>query len=191
MSPQKKTLLENLANCCSSCSNCVMHETRNSVVLGNGNINAEIAIVGEAPGREEDLCGKPFQGDAGKRLENELLTLAELSRSEVYITNTCKCRPINPHGGNRPPTPCERAACKPFLLKELEIIGPKLVVLLGATPLKTFFGNNACIRDYHGRIWRFGSLLLYPTYHPSRCARQWNKELLSDFESLNTLLKDL
>ena len=123
-----------------------MRETRNCVVFGRGNADADIAFVAEAPGRDEDLYGEPFKGDTGKFFENELLSLAGLSRNEVYITNACKCRPIDAKGDNRRPCAQEYAACKPILLKELEIVDPKLVVLLGAIPLKSLLGHERRVR---------------------------------------------
>jgi uracil-DNA glycosylase len=139
--------------------------TATQLVRGHGNINADIVLIGEAPGRSEDQTGKPFQGAAGKFL-NELLASISLQREDIYITNIVKYRPPN----NRDPQPDEKAAFWPYLRQELDIIQPKLVVTLGRHPLSAFV-PGARISEVHGQImqpttgqYTFSVLSLY---HPA------------------------
>ncbi len=134
----KKTQLDKLNELCKNCASCELHKTRNNIVFSDGNPEtAKIVLIGEAPGKDEDEQGKPFVGIAGKRL-NEYLEAAGISRKDdLYIINTVKCRPPN----NRVPTNEEKEACKNFLVSQIKIIDPKLILLCGATALKSFIPN--------------------------------------------------
>lgn len=135
----KKKLLEDLRkNCGECCKACELHETRHNVVFSDGNPEtAKIVLVGEAPGENEDLQGIPFVGRAGKLL-NEFLAKARLSREkDLYIINTVKCRPPK----NRVPTDAEKETCRPVLLSQIKIIDPEIILLCGATALKSFTPN--------------------------------------------------
>jgi uracil-DNA glycosylase family 4 len=140
-------------------------ETATNLVMGDGNLNAEIVFIGEAPGKNEDLQGLPFVGAAGKFL-NEMLAAAGMDRSDVYITNIVKYRPPN----NRDPLPDEKKAFWPYLLKQLQIIKPKVVITLGRHSMEYFLPDMK-ISLVHGqpkRI-RFGDdkLIIIPLYHPA------------------------
>ena len=111
-----------------TCKKCGLCDTRNNAVPGKGNQNADVIFIGEAPGKSEDLCGEPFIGTAGKRLDDALKN-AGLTRNNVYITNIVKCRPPN----NRVPNDAEKSMCSNYLEDELKIINPKIICLLGNT----------------------------------------------------------
>lgn len=142
------------------------------LVFGSGNINAEILLIGEAPGKDEVLQGKPFVGKAGKNLE-EFLNILNLKREDIYITNTVKIRPtkLSPKTGrevNRAPESQEIELFRPFLMKEIEIIKPKVIVTLGNVPLKTVLDDkSAQIGDLHGKAVVKDALTLFPLYHPA------------------------
>jgi DNA polymerase len=142
------------------------------VVFGEGNVNAEIVLVGEAPGEKEEETGKPFVGTAGKNLD-EFLNIVELKREDIYITNAVKIRPtkVNPETGrksNRPPNKKEVEISSDTLYKQLDIIKPKVVVTLGNVPLKVLLkDDNAKIGDYHGKAVVLREYILFPLYHPA------------------------
>jgi DNA polymerase len=142
------------------------------VVFGEGNVNAEIVLVGEAPGEKEEETGKPFVGTAGKNLD-EFLNIVELKREDIYITNAVKIRPtkVNPETGrksNRPPNKKEVEISAETLYKQLDIIKPKVVVTLGNVPLKVLLkDDNAKIGDYHGKAVVLKEYILFPLYHPA------------------------
>ncbi|MGI6161113.1 MAG: uracil-DNA glycosylase [Christensenellales bacterium] len=140
-----------------------------AVVFGQGRLDANIVLIGEAPGAEEAKMGLPFVGKAGKNLDVFLETL-ELSRDDIYITNVVKIRPCkkNENTGrlsNRPPSKDEKAAFMPYLIKELEVIAPKLVVTLGNTALRVF--HNITIGEAHGAAIEAGRFTVFPLYHPA------------------------
>jgi len=146
------------------------------LVYGDGSVEANIVLVGEAPGRYEIEKGKPFVGQAGKNLD-EFMDILQLKREDIYITNVVKFRPyrINDKTGrisNRPPTKEEISLCRPFLRRELGIIEPKLLVSLGNVPLKCLTGDEAAtIGEYHGKPitinFTGSNMILFPLYHPA------------------------
>ena len=138
-----------------------MWKTRTKLVFGAGSPDAELMLIGEAPGYNEDKEGLPFVGQAGKLL-NRILAAINLSRKEVYIANVLKCHPP----GNRDPKPEEREACKPFLLKQIEIIKPKIILALGAHAARTLLETEAPISALRGRVWYFAGIPLIATFHP-------------------------
>lgn len=141
-----------------------------TIVHGEGDMGTSLMLVGEAPGEQEEKLRRPFVGKAGKNLD-EFLTLAGLGRSALYITNTVKFRPtkISAAGRtvNRPPTSGEIAFFRPFLLREIELVRPRVVVTLGNVPLRALHGQGGTIGDLHGRFIDQGGYLLYPMYHPA------------------------
>lgn len=148
------------------CTKCELHKEASRVVLGEGDSDADIMIVGEAPGYEEDKRGRPFVGKAGKILD-EVLDEADLERDEVYITNVCKCRPPD----NREPERTEVKACLPFLQKEIELVSPKVIVALGNSALKVLTGRagitkarGICVRS---PLLEGSSVEILPTFHPA------------------------
>lgn len=164
------SLLEEIAKEIRSCRRCPLHLSRVNAVPGEGDPCARVMLVGEAPGYNEDLQGRPFVGAAGNLL-NELLALAGLSRYEVFITNVVKCRPPE----NRDPSEEEKEACKPFLIRQLTVIKPEIVVCLGRHSASVFFGlaglKFASIMAVRGSLRRLRvaglALDCLPTLHPA------------------------
>ncbi len=144
------------------CERCRLHEGRNHLVFGEGNPHALLVFVGEAPGRNEDLQGKPFIGRAGELL-TRIIEAIDLTREEVYITNILKCRPPN----NRNPKPDEIKICLPFLLKQLEAIRPRVICALGTFAAQTLLGTENKISALRGRFHDYQGAKLMPTYHPA------------------------
>ena len=152
---------------CTKCEHLV--QSRTQVVFGVGNPDAEVMFVGEAPGADEDLVGEPFVGKAGQLLTKMIETMG-FRRADVYIANILKCRPNTPPGepGNRKPTPAEMNVCKPYLLQQIEIIQPKVIVALGATAVEGLIGmEKAGITKMRGMWKEFHGIPLMPTFHPS------------------------
>ena len=174
------------------CKRCSLHLTRNQPVLGDGNPCSKIMLVGEAPGRNEDLQGLPFVGKAGKLLD-EMLEMVGLNREKVYITNVVKCRPPE----NRDPLEEEISACKPFLYRQLSLIEPKLIVTLGRFSLWTFLSRGVRITQVRGRAFHkvIGNLevLVFPTFHPAYVLRNPHQlEIYKrDFQSIRRLAESL
>lgn len=168
-----------------------LRETATNLVMGDGNLNAEIVFIGEAPGKNEDEQGLPFVGAAGKFL-NEMLAQAGLERSDVYITNIVKYRPPN----NRDPLPEEKKEFWPYLLKQLQIIKPKVVVTLGRHSME-YFLPDCKISQTHGRAKRiqFGDdkLVVVPLYHPAAALYNggMRQTLIDDFLLVPEIIKKL
>ena len=150
-----------------ACTACGLHKSRTQTVFGVGDENADWLLVGEAPGAEEDRLGDPFVGQAG-RLLDAMLGAIDLSREKnVYICNVLKCRPP----GNRNPEPDEVAKCTPFLLRQIELIGPKLVVAMGRFAAQTLLNTDASIASLRGRVHQYAGRPLIVTYHPAYLLR--------------------
>ena len=163
---EQLTELEVLSRQVAGCTRCRLHEGRTQVVFGNGNPEADLMFVGEAPGFHEDKQGLPFVGQAGKLLD-KLLAGIGLTRADVFVCNVLKCRPP----GNRDPVPDEKEACEPYLFRQVELIRPKVVATLGNHATKQLSGKETGITRVHGQEQRLkvGSLdvVLYPLYHPA------------------------
>lgn len=144
------------------CQRCSLGKGRTNLVFGVGNPRARLVFVGEAPGRDEDLQGEPFVGEAG-RLLTRLITRMGLSREDVYICNVLKCRPP----GNRNPEPPEIEQCSPFLLRQIRSIGPAVIVALGTFAAQTLLGSKAPISKLRGHFHDYHGIPLMPTFHPS------------------------
>lgn len=140
------------------------------LVHGEGEIGARVMLVGEAPGEQETLMGRPFVGKAGKNLD-EFLELAGLERSQLYVTNAVKFRPTKRSAAgrtvNRPPTREEVSLFLPWLRREIELVAPEVIVTLGNVPLRALTGPKAVIGDVHGAFQNADGLRLYPMYHPA------------------------
>jgi uracil-DNA glycosylase len=173
------------------CTRCPLWEGRTQVVFGNGNADADLMFVGEAPGFHEDQQGLPFVGRAGKLLD-ELLEGIGLSRSEVWVCNVLKCRPP----GNRDPQPDEIESCRPYLYRQAELIEPKVVCTLGNFATKLLTRSSRGIRSVRGRaqIHELGGrkVRVYPLYHPAAALRTpaVKAELKEDFARLPELLAE-
>jgi DNA polymerase len=157
----KKFALDDIAKNVQACQLCPLFEQATRGVPGEGNPNADIFFIGEGPGKKEDELGRPFVGAAGKLLE-QLLHHIGLTRNDVFIANVVKHRPP----GNRDPLPEEAAACWPYLQKQVEIIQPKILVLLGRHSLARFLPGQV-ISQVHGKPLRKENLIYYPMYHPA------------------------
>jgi len=170
---EKREELERLQEIVFQCKNCRLWEGKRNYVFGEGNPDAEIIFVGEAPGSEEDLQGRPFVGEAGQLL-NRIISAMGFKREDVYIGNIIKCRPPQ----NRTPLRDEIEACKDYIFQQIEIIKPKIIVSLGSTPLNTLYGRNVPIGKFRGKWFEWKGIPVMPTFHPAYLVRNpQNKEL--------------
>jgi uracil-DNA glycosylase len=195
----KSEKLSQLNTLMSLCNNCSLRKGCSQVVPGDGNPEAEIMFIGEAPGKKEDEMGKPFVGAAGKFLD-EMLATINLKRENVYIANVCKCRPPE----NRDPLPEEVATCWPWLEKQIEIINPKLIITLGRHSLGRFFPLMK-ISEVHGKAFRrefpnlgnkglpAGRRVFYALYHPAAALYNGSmrETLLKDFKRIPKVLEKI
>ncbi len=164
--------LEQLATHCTVCQRCELGKTRLNAVVGRGAAQAPIMIVGEGPGQNEDEQGLPFVGRSGQLLERILASVDFSTDREVYICNVVRCRPP----GNRVPTPEEIAACKPYLLEQIRLVDPLVILLTGATALKAVTGSKASITKVRGEWLEWEGRLCMPIFHPAYLLRNSSKE---------------
>jgi len=158
--------LERLTREVEQCQRCPLYRTRTHAVVGDGTPDARLVFVGEAPGRDEDLQGKPFVGAAGQLL-TKMIEAMGLRRDDVYICNVLKDRPP----GNRTPLPEEVEACLPFLHEQLEIVQPKVICVLGAVAAKALLGPHVAITKIRGHVCDYAGTPLVPTFHPAYLLR--------------------
>jgi uracil-DNA glycosylase family 4 len=161
------TSWEQLADAVAHCTACKLHQTRTQGVLGVGDRNADWLIIGEAPGADEDAQGEPFVGQAGKLLDAMLAAIDLQRGNNVYIANLLKSRPP----GNRNPEPDEIAACRPYLLAQIELIQPKLILALGRFAAQSLLATDETIGRLRGRVHQFQNVPLVVTYHPAYLLR--------------------
>jgi len=170
-----------------NCKKCKLSETRTNSVPGKGNFKADVILIGEAPGRNEDKNGEPFVGAAGKRLE-EALKKTGIERKDVYITNVVKCRPPS----NRVPIDEERKACQDYIENEIKIIQPKIICILGNTAFNSMLGGGE-ITKFRGKTVRKNNQIYFLTIHPA--ATIYNQKLIQvldeDIERLFSLVNNL
>jgi uracil-DNA glycosylase len=168
------------------CTKCPLYLSRTNAVPGEGPPNPDVMIIGEGPGRNEDLQGRPFVGAAGKRLD-ALIGEAGLTREGVFITNVVKCRPPE----NRRPTSSEADACRPYLDRQLALLRPKVIVLLGDSALKGFLPRET-LSKAHGKLFERKHLNVFPTYHPAAMIynRGLERTISDDFKALRKILED-
>ncbi len=161
------------------CRRCKLHMARKKIVFGVGNESADIVLVGEGPGRDEDIQGEPFVGRAGGLL-TKILAAIDLKREQVYITNVVKCRPP----GNRDPQLDEISSCEPFLDKQLKVISPAFIVTLGSFAARTLLKTEEKISSLRGRFYDYSGIRLLPTYHPAFILRNPNmkRPVWEDFQ---------
>ncbi len=167
-----------------TCTACSLGLQRTNFVFGSGNPRAEIVVIGEAPGAEEDARGEPFVGAAGQLL-TRMLQAIQLRREDVYICNVLKCRPPN----NRRPTPQEISTCRPYLWKQLELIQPAFLLVLGATAATALLEKEYKIAELRGRPIPFHGMVMVVTYHPAALLRnpQWKSLAWQDLQLLRRL----
>lgn len=171
-----------------ACTACGLHATRTQAVPGTGPCPADVMIVGEAPGFNEDVQGKPFVGAAGKLLD-KLLERIGLSRESVYITNVLKCRPPQ----NRDPMPNEAEACLPFLRQQYRLVQPRAVIVLGRHALERMLPGQGPISRVHGQIVMRGGVAFMPVYHPAAALHNGSlvRDLEADFDHVREYLDQL
>jgi DNA polymerase len=167
--------LERIASEVIGCPLCKLSRTRKNAVPGEGQVLAKIMFIGEAPGKNEDLKGKPFVGSAGRILD-QAMQKAGIKRSEVFITNVVKCRPP----GNRVPEEDERIACRPYLQRQISLISPKIICILGSTAYSSILGGKS-ITASRGKILKKEGYRYFLTVHPA--AAIYNRDLRNIFES--------
>jgi DNA polymerase len=168
----------------SQCENCGLSKSRNRTVPGEGNYDAQVMMIGEAPGSNEDKTGRPFAGRAGNLL-NELLDSVSIKRSQIYITNTLKCRPPS----NRDPQQTEINSCEPYLALQISLINPSIIITLGRFSFSKFF-PNITLSKARGIVREWNGIKILPMYHPA--AALYNPslkpKLLQDFQQIPSLI---
>jgi DNA polymerase len=162
-----------------TCLKCGLGHTRKNFVFGVGNPTADVVVIGEAPGADEDAQGEPFVGRAGQLL-NKILEAVHFKREEVFICNILKCRPPE----NRRPTPEETELCEPYLWRQLEIIKPKMILVLGLTAAQTLLKTNLSLGQMRGKFMDYRGIKLMVTYHPAALLRNpnWKKPTWEDVQ---------
>jgi DNA polymerase len=167
------------------CTRCRLHKGRTNLVFGVGNVNADLMFVGEGPGADEDAKGEPFVGRAGQLLNN-MISAMGIKREDVYIANVVKCRPPS----NRTPEKDECDTCSPFLMRQIDIIQPKVIVALGAVAAKNLLAVNDSMANLRGRWYDFRDSKLLVTYHPAYLLRdpRQKKEAWKDLQMVMKFL---
>lgn len=184
--------LEEVARVASSCTLCRLSSGRTQVVFGDGSPNADVMFVGEGPGFHEDRQGIPFVGAAGQLL-NQLLSEIGLDRRDVYITNVVLCRPP----GNRDPMPDEIESCRPYLMEQLELVNPRVVVTLGNFATRVILDRPVSISRVRGQRQNWQGRVVIPTYHPAAVLRgggdasQTMRAVREDFATIRTAMAEV
>lgn len=169
----KKLALEKIKNECENCYKCELGKTRKNIVFSDGSQNAKILLIGEAPGADEDATGLPFVGRAGKYLTSLIQQVGLSRENDFYICNTVKCRPPE----NRVPTDDEKQSCENYLLEQIKIVQPKVIVLCGATSAKSFLGKKIKISEIRGKWFKlFNDIDATVILHPSFLLRKHSEE---------------
>lgn len=184
---ENSTSLKELNNLICECQKCPLGKTRNKFVFGKGNPNADVMVIGEGPGADEDAQGEPFVGRAGKLLTDILIAI-NFSREEVYIGNIVKCRPPN----NRTPLPEEMSKCLPYLKKQIELIQPKFILCLGLTAALGLLKKKDSLTNLRGNIFEFENAKVMVTYHPAALLRNpnWKRGCWEDVQKFRKLYDD-
>jgi DNA polymerase len=177
--------LEQIAKAVKDCKRCSLYATATNPVPGEGNPNAELVCVGEAPGAKEDETGRPFIGQAGQLL-TRILAAIELTREEVFICNVLKHRPP----GNRNPLPEEVVACSPYLIRQLELIKPKVIVAFGTFAAQTLLNTKSSLGQLRGLVHQYHGIPLIVTYHPAALLRNpaWKRPTWEDVKLARRVL---
>lgn len=171
-----------------NCTNCSLHKNRNKFVFGSGNENADVMVIGEGPGADEDVQGLPFVGRAGKLL-TDILKAIKFEREEVYIANIVKCRPP----GNRTPLPDEMDTCIPYLKKQIELIKPKLILCLGLTAAKGLLKKKESLTNMRGKVYEYEGISVMVTFHPAALLRNpnWKRDCWEDVQKFRKLYDEM
>jgi uracil-DNA glycosylase family 4 len=180
--------LEKVSNEVLACTKCRLCQSRKFAVPGEGSKSAKVLFVGEAPGEQEDLQGRPFVGAAG-RLLTELIRSVNLRREDVYITNTVKCRPPS----NRPPRKDESAACRPYLDRQISLIHPRVICPMGNSAIRSFLDSDESVTALHGIPFEIQSITYFPMYHPAAALYTFSLRSVmeEDFRKLRSLLDSI
>jgi len=185
---EKSESLEQLNNLICNCTKCVLHKERNKFVFGSGNPNADVMVIGEGPGADEDKQGLPFVGRAGKLL-TDILKAIKFERDEVFIGNIVKCRPPD----NRTPLPDEMDTCIPYLKKQIELIKPKLILCLGLTAAKGLLRKKDSLTNLRGQVFEYEGIKTMVTFHPAALLRNpnWKKDCWVDVQKFRKLYDEV
>lgn len=185
---EKASSLDQLEKLISDCTKCRLHQGRNKFVFGTGNPNADVLVIGEGPGAEEDKQGLPFVGRAGQLL-TDMLKAIKFSREEVYIGNVVKCRPPE----NRTPMQDEMDTCMPYLKKQCELIKPKLILCLGLTAAKGLLKKRESLGELRKSIFEYEGAKVIVTYHPAALLRNphWKKDCWEDLKKFRRMYDTL
>jgi DNA polymerase len=186
-SVRREETLEDVRSDLGECTRCRLHEKRTQIVFGVGNPRARLMFIGEGPGHEEDRQGVPFVGAAGQLL-TKIIHAINLTREDVYIANVVKCRPPN----NREPEPDEVEACRPFLDRQIDAVGPKVICALGRVSALNLLRSDEGISRLRGRVFPYRGAKLVPTYHPAFLLRNPAKkrECWDDMKLVRRLLDE-
>ena len=179
--------LNSFNNQINQCQKCSLGGIRNNFVFGVGDPNASLLLVGEAPGEQEDIKGEPFVGRAGKLLDKILLAINRSREKDVYICNVLKCRPPE----NRNPLPNEVKECEPYLIHQINLIKPKLIVALGRVAGMTLLNVDNSLKSMRGIIHDYNGTPLIVTYHPAALLRNsnWKPEAWKDFKWIQSIIE--
>jgi DNA polymerase len=182
VSPSNVQTLNEIRGELGDCRRCKLHRTRRTIVFGEGNEKAKLMFIGEGPGYDEDVQGRPFVGKAGQLL-TKIIQSIHLQREEVYITNIIKCRPPQ----NRNPEPDEIQSCHPFLQKQIQSIQPKMICALGTFAAQTLLSTGAKITSLRGRVFELSGIKVLPTYHPAFLLRnpERKREVWEDMKQIS------
>jgi len=179
--------LEDVRKELGDCKRCKLHRGRKTIVFGEGNEKATLMLIGEGPGYDEDVQGRPFVGRAGQLL-TKILQSINLPREEVYIANIIKCRPPQ----NRNPEPDEIQSCSPFLMKQIRVIQPKIICALGTFSAQTLLKTDVKISALRGKFYDLEEIKVIPTYHPAFLLRnpERKREVWEDMKKIAELLNN-
>jgi uracil-DNA glycosylase family 4 len=177
--------LEKIRQDLGECTRCRLHSGRRTIVFGVGNPNADLMFIGEGPGDDEDVQGEPFVGAAGKLLD-KIIQAIDMTREEVYIANVVKCHPPE----NRDPEPDEVEPCIPFLERQIESVGPRVICTLGLVAAQAVLSTDKSLRMLRGQTFHVGDAILVPTFHPAYLLRNPGKkrETWEDMKLIRRLL---
>ena len=184
-SPSRIITLEEVRKELGDCKRCKLHRTRRTIVFGEGNPKAILMFIGEGPGYDEDVQGRPFVGKAGQLL-TKIIESINLSREEVYIANIVKCRPPQ----NRNPEPDEIQSCNPFLMNQIRVIQPRIICALGTFAAQTLLKTDTKISQLRGKLFDLEGIKVIPTYHPAFLLRnpERKREVWEDMKKIAELL---
>ncbi len=175
----KSNILAKLQDKYADCTLCPLHTGRIRFVYGEGDPDAKVMVIGEGPGEQENLSGRPFVGAAGNLLDKMLIAI-NLPRQDVYIANIVKCRPP----GNRNPEATERLACMPYLVEQIQIVQPKMLLIVGLVAAQSLLGNTNTLQWHREQTHEFMGIPAYVTYHPAALLRNpnWKRPAWEDLQ---------